>query len=109
MVAFLAHSAVLITGKFTGPNAVGLTPEDLKLAAEIHRLIAEGRIGKNTLRKVKAAFEQTADPVEMIAILRKEIASQYLLGAAPKADSKGVSAPRELILSSWLRTKPKSI
>lgn len=87
-------------------NAAGLTPEDRKLAAEVHRLIAEGRIGKNTLRKVKAAFEQTADPVEMVAILRKEVASQYLLGAAPKADSKGVSAPRELILSSWLRIKP---
>ncbi|HAS52457.1 MAG TPA: hypothetical protein DCS21_12230 [Gammaproteobacteria bacterium] len=87
-------------------NAAGLTPEDRKLAAEVHRLIAEGRIGKNTLRKVKAAFEQTADPVEMIAILRKEIASQYLLGAAPKADSKGVSAPRELILSSWLFCVP---
>ncbi|MDQ5909301.1 MAG: hypothetical protein QG599_1396 [Pseudomonadota bacterium] len=87
-------------------NAAGLTPEDRKLAVEVHRLIAEGRIGKNTLRKVKAAFEQTADPVEMVAILRKEVASQYLLGAAPKADSKGVSAPRELILSSWLFCVP---
>jgi superfamily II DNA or RNA helicase len=86
-------------------NAPELTPEDRKLAADVHRLISEGRIGKHTLNKVKKAFEQTADPVEMAAILRQEIARQYLLGAPPKAEAKASAEPRELILSSYLPEK----
>ena len=83
-------------------NSPALTPEDRKLAADVHRLITEGRIGRHTLRKVKAAFDQTADPVEMVAILRKEVSSRYLLGSIPKTDSKAPPDPRELILSSYL-------
>ena len=83
-------------------NAPALTPEDRKLAAEVHRLIAEGRMGKHTLSKLKKAFEQTADPVEMVAILRKEVARQYLLGSIPKIDAHAPPAPREVILSSYL-------
>ncbi len=74
-------------------NSPALKPEDRKLAAEVHRLIAEGRIGKNTLRQVKTAFDQTADPVEMVAILRKEIASRYLLSVSPRTDAKRIIGP----------------
>jgi hypothetical protein len=38
----------------------------------------------------------------MIAILRKEIARQYLLGPAHKPDKNAPAAPREVILSSYL-------
>jgi superfamily II DNA or RNA helicase len=86
-------------------NAPELTPEDRKLAADVHRLISEGRIGKHTLNKVKKAFEQTADPVEMVAILRKEIARQYLLSVTPKTEANTPPDPRELILSSYLPEK----
>ena len=86
-------------------NAPALTPEDRKLAADVHRLISEGRIGKNTLGKVKKAFDQTVDPVEMIAILRKEIARQYLLSVTPKTAANTPPDPRELILSSYLPEK----
>ena len=86
-------------------NAPALTPEDRKLAADVHRLISEGRIGKHTLNKVKKAFEQTDDPVEMVAILRKEIARQYLLSVTPKTEANAPPDPRELILSSYLPEK----
>jgi hypothetical protein len=86
-------------------NAPELTPEDRKLAADVHRLISEGRIGKHTLSKVRKAFEQTADPVEMVAILRKEIARQYLLSAPPKTEANTPPDPRELILSAYLPEK----
>ena len=59
-------------------------------------------MGKATIRKVKEALDQTADPVEMIAILRKDIASYYLLGATSKLDPNAPPAPREVILSSYL-------
>ena len=86
-------------------NAPVLTPEDRKLAAEVHRLITEGRIGKATLSRVKKAFDQIADPVEMVAILRKEVARQYLLGSLAKTDANTSPAPREVILSSYLVAK----
>jgi hypothetical protein len=38
----------------------------------------------------------------MIAILRKEIARQYLLGPAHKPDKNAPAAPREVIVSSYL-------
>jgi len=83
-------------------NAPALTPEDRKLAAEVHRLIAEGRVGKHTLTKLKKAFDQTADPVAMVAILRQQVARQYLLGSIPKTNASAPPAPREVILSSYL-------
>ncbi|MBK8751245.1 MAG: helicase [Candidatus Competibacteraceae bacterium] len=83
-------------------NSNALKPEDRKFAAEIDKIIAEGRVGKATIRKVKEALDQTADPVEMIAILRKDIASYYLLGATSKLDPNAPPAPREVILSSYL-------
>lgn len=83
-------------------NSNVLQSEDRKLAAEIHQIIADGRVGKATIRKVKEAFDQTVDPVEMIAILRQYIASQYLLSSISKPDPSAPPAPREIILSSYL-------
>lgn len=83
-------------------NSDALKPEDRKLVAEIHQIIADGRVGKATIRKVKEAFDQTADPIEMVAILRKCIASQYLLGSTAKPDPNAPLDPREIILSSYL-------
>ncbi|HBI46323.1 MAG TPA: helicase [Planctomycetales bacterium] len=79
-----------------------LTPDDRKFAAAVRQIITDGRVGKHTIRKVKEAFDKTADPAEMFAILRKEIARQYLLGPAPKPDKDAPPAAREVILSSYL-------
>ncbi|MGH8590696.1 MAG: helicase-related protein [Gammaproteobacteria bacterium] len=79
-----------------------LTPEDKKFAAAVHQIIADGRVGKATIRKVKEAFDKTDDPVAMIAILRKEVARQHLLGPVHKTDKDAPLASREVILSSYL-------
>ena len=83
-------------------NAVGLTPEDRKFAASVLQVVTDGRVGKATLRKVKEAFDETDDPVAMIAILRREVASQYLLGPIGRRTEDLPPGPRELILSSYL-------
>lgn len=41
----------------------------------------------------------------MVAILRKEIARQYLLSVTPKTEANVPPDPRELILSSYLPEK----
>ena len=61
-----------------------LRSEDRQFVASIHQIIADGRVGKQTVRKVKEAFDKTADAVEMVAILRKEVARQYLVGSTRK-------------------------
>ncbi len=65
------------------------------------RRISVGRVGKATIRKVKDAFDKTADPLEMLTILRRDIACQYLV-AVPLKRKDDAPAPRELILSSYL-------
>ena len=83
-------------------NSDALSAEDRKFAAAVHQIITDGRVGKATIRKVKEAFDKTDDPVAMVAILRKDIARQYLLGPTPKPDKDAPLAPREVILSSYL-------
>jgi superfamily II DNA/RNA helicase len=83
-------------------NAEGFTTEDRKFAAAVHQIIADGRVGKATLRKVKESLDQTDEPFAMLAILRKEIARQYLIGPAQKPEQGAALAPREVILSSYL-------
>lgn len=60
-------------------NADALTSEDRKFAAAVHSIIADGRVGKATIRKIKEAFDKTDDPVAMLAVLRKEITKQYVI------------------------------
>ena len=79
-----------------------LTVEDRKFAVAVHQIIADGRVGKATIRKVKEAFDKTDHPAAMIGILRKEIARQYILGPTSQPDKDSPQAPRELILSSYL-------
>ncbi len=83
-------------------NADVLSAEDRKFGAAVHQIIAGGRVGKATIRKVKEAFDKTDDPVAMHAILRKDIARQYLVGAAHKPGKDAPLAPREVVLSSYL-------
>ena len=76
--------------------------EDKKFRLEVEGIIADGRVGHHTLRKIKEGFDKTAEPAAMLAILRKEIAGQYLLGAGKKTSASGVTVG-EVILSSYLR------
>ena len=83
-------------------NCDAFNAEDKKFRLHVEQIIAEGRVGKHTIRKIKEAFDKTAAPLDMLAILRKEIANQYLLGTPHKADKNASSARREVILSSYL-------
>ncbi len=83
-------------------NCDAFKPDDRKFVADVHQVIADGRVGKATVRKVKEAFEKTDAPLEMLAILRKEIASQYLLPASRTSRKDHSEFPREVILSSYL-------
>jgi superfamily II DNA or RNA helicase len=78
------------------------TSEDRKFIASVNRIIADGRVGKQSVRKVKEAFEKTDDPLAMLSILRKEIASQYIIGNSQKPVNDLAASPREVILSSYL-------
>lgn len=79
-------------------NCDTFTTEDRKFIASVHQIIADGRVGKATIRKVKEAFDKTAEPTEMLAILRKDIARQYLLPTSHKREADAPPAPREVIL-----------
>lgn len=83
-------------------NADALSSDDRKFVATVHQIIADGRVGKATVRKVKEAFDQTDEPVAMLAILRQQIPGQYLVRPAHKPDQDTPLAPREVILSSYL-------
>ena len=83
-------------------NSDAFKSDDRKFRLQVEQIISEGRVGKHTLRKIKEGFDKTADALEMLAILRKEIANQYLLGSTHKTDRNASSAPREVILSSYL-------
>jgi len=80
----------------------GFKADDKKFITQVMQIIAEGRVGKHTLRKIKEAFDKTADPGQMLASLRNEIAGQYLRGTPHKTDRNASTAPREVILSSYL-------
>jgi len=83
-------------------NCDAFSVGDKKFRLHVEQIIAEGRVGKHTIRKIKEAFDKTAAPLDMLAILRKEIANQYLLGTLHKVDKNASPAPREVILSSYL-------
>ena len=53
----------------------------------VQQIIADGRVGKATIRKGKEAFDKTADLMEMLAILRRDIASQYLVAVPQKREN----------------------
>jgi hypothetical protein len=43
-------------------NSDALTPEDKKFVAAVHQIIADGRVGKASIRKLKEEFDKTDDP-----------------------------------------------
>ena len=47
-----------------------ITPDDKKFVASVYEIIADGRVAKASIRKVKEALDATEDPVVMVAILR---------------------------------------
>jgi superfamily II DNA/RNA helicase len=85
---------------FRGTDA--LSPEDRELVAQTIRIIADGRVGKATVRRVKAGFDRTADPIAMVRILRSEVAQQYYQEGSRISEQDETERPSEVVLSSYL-------
>ncbi len=83
-------------------TAVAFGVDDKKFRLDVETIIADGRVGHHTLRKIREGFDKTTEPVSMLAILRKEIAGQYLLGRGHKANPSAVTVG-EVILFCYLR------
>ena len=89
--SFAASLYSLLTGKFPYRFDPQRDPIDI--------ILNENPV---PIRRVKEVFDKTADPMEMLAILRRDIASQYLVAIPQKREKDEAPAPREQILSSYL-------
>lgn len=75
------------------------TDTDEEFLDNVRRMIAQGLVAKKTAQTIKKAFEKTLDPMEMLAILRKQIRTVHLADDPAK---RPAGARREIILSGYL-------
>ncbi len=79
----------------------GYTEEDELLMQQVIQCLADGAIPRAIAKKVAGAMKKQADPLKVLAILRRDI-PQALLSPMQAAQSHGTNSPREVILSSML-------
>ena len=79
-------------------NCPKFTDADEEYIESVRRMIARGTMAKKVAQTIKKAFEKTLEPLEMIAILRKQIRT-----VDDELDRKRGSsgAKREIILSGY--------
>jgi len=80
---------------------------DKRFVALFLQLVNDGRVAPAVLRKIKEALDKTADPLDVLGVLRKLVPKEYLqlsLPAIPAATDIGApeKTGREVILSSYL-------
>jgi len=78
------------------------TDTDEEFIDAVRRMIAQGTLAKKIAQTIKKEFEKTLDPLEMLAIIRKNI--RLLVDPGARQDSR-VQARREVILSGYLIAK----
>jgi hypothetical protein len=74
------------------------TDADEEFLDGVRNMIAQGLIAKKTAQTIKKAFEKTLDPLELLAILRKNI---RLANNGNNESRKTSGARREIILSGY--------
>lgn len=74
------------------------TDADEEFLDGVRSMIAQGLIAKKTAQTIKKAFEKTLDPLELLAILRKNV---RLADNGNNESRKTSSARREIILSGY--------
>ena len=79
-------------------NCRTFTDADEEFLDGVRNMIAQGLIAKKTAQTIKKAFEKTLDPLELLAILRKNIRLANNGNNEPKKTS---GARREIILSGY--------
>jgi superfamily II DNA/RNA helicase len=79
----------------------GFTEEDEAYLQQVIQLLTDGALPRPTTKKVAAALKREIAPLKVLAILRRDIPSQFFQPTRAQADPHTLS-PREVILSSYL-------
>ena len=74
------------------------TDHDEEFIESIRRMIRQGTMAKKTAQTIKKEFEKTVDPLEMLAILRKNVRVVHEEGDSRRHKTQGA---REVILSAY--------
>lgn len=80
-------------------NCKKFTDTDEEFLDGVRRMIAQGLMAKKTAQTIKKAFEKTLDPLEMLAILRKNIRT---VDGGNGQTRPASAARREIILSGYI-------
>ncbi len=76
------------------------TDDDEEFVGKVIRLLEEGALPKRTTQKIADALKTELQPLNILRILRRCVAREFLRAHISTAAHDG--APREVILSSWL-------
>jgi DNA-binding NarL/FixJ family response regulator len=79
----------------------GFTEDDEAYIQRVIQLLTDGALPRPTTKKVAAALKREIAPLKVLAILRRDIPSQFFQPTRAQADPHALS-PREVILSSYL-------
>jgi superfamily II DNA/RNA helicase len=79
----------------------GFTDEDEFYIRQVIQLLIDGALPRPTTKKVADALKKEIEPLKVLAILRRDIPSQFFQATRAQASHHALS-PREVILSSYL-------
>jgi len=79
----------------------GFTEDDEVYVQQVIQLLTDGALPRPTTKKVAEALKKEANPLKVLAILRRDIAPQFFQPTRAQQSVHSLS-PREVILSSYL-------
>jgi len=80
-------------------NCSKFTDSDDEFIDGVQRMLVQGTVAKKVAQVIKKEIEKTLDPLEILAVLRKNI---RLLDISARSKINGSQARREVILSGYL-------
>jgi len=79
----------------------GFTEDDEEYIQQVIQLLLDGALPRPTTKKVADALKKESEPLKVLGILRRDIATQFFQPTRAQQSSHSLS-PREVILSSYL-------
>lgn len=79
----------------------GFTDEDEEFIRDVVRLLEDGALPRQTAKKVWDGIKDETNPLKILGILRRDIASQFFQQTRAH-QSRNARSPREVILSAYL-------
>jgi len=76
------------------------TDDEEEFVGKVIQLLEDGALPRRTTQKIAGALQKEIQPLNVLRKLRRGIPREFLM-AAP-AHASQASAPREVILSSWI-------